>query len=82
MVLEEERTYFETHKSELLARYRNQYVLIKGSNLIGAYPSAEAAYVAGLEKLGVQPFLVRQVLDHEPVGVVPMLSVTPSNARL
>ena len=82
MVLDEERTYFETHRSELLVRYRDQYVLIKGSNLIGVYSSAEAAYVAGLEKLGVQPFLVRQVLDHEPVGVVPMMSMTPSNAGL
>lgn len=74
MILDEERRFFEQNKPELLLKYRNQY--IKGSELIGAYPSAEAAYADGLQRFGIESFLVRQVLDEEILTVAPILSIT------
>lgn len=77
MALEKEREYFEGHKKTLLEKYKGQFVLIGDGQFVGAYPSMEDAYLAGLEKFGVEPFLVRQVLEAEPVGFAPMMSVTP-----
>lgn len=82
MILDEERRYYESQKSELLAACKNQYVLIKGSSLIGTFGDAESAYAEGLGRFGLQPFLVRQVLEEEPLGVAPILSLVPVDAGL
>ena len=63
MILDEERTHFESHKAELLAMARNQFVLIKGSELAGVFQDAETAYAEGLRRFGLDGFLVRQVLE-------------------
>jgi hypothetical protein len=80
--LELERQYFESHKADLLERYRNQYVLIKGSELVGAFPDAETAYTTGLDRFGLVEFLVKQVLDEEPVVILPMLPTMSRHAGL
>ena len=67
MVLDQERQYFESHKADFLERYKNRYVLIKGSELIDVFPDDETAYTAGLDRFGLQEFLVKQVLEKEPV---------------
>jgi hypothetical protein len=82
MVLERERQFYEAHRADLLERHPGQYVLIKGSELIGAFPNAESAYAAGMERFGVSEFLVKQVLDREPVVVLPALSTTRPDASL
>ncbi len=82
MVLDEERRYYESRKAELLRTYKNQYVLIKGSALAGVFGDAESAYAEGLARFGLQPFLVRQVLEEEPLGVAPILSLVPDDAGL
>lgn len=82
MILDDERQYFESQRGDLLARCRNQFVLIKGSKLIGVYPDAQSAYADGLQHFGLAPFLVRQVLEEEPIAVAPALSVVPLHARL
>lgn len=74
MDLEKEQRYFEKHKNEFLQKYANQYVLIMGNELVGAFLTPEAAYVAGLDKFGIQPFLVKQVLDKEPVAFAPVIT--------
>lgn len=81
MQLNQEREFYEAHKPDLLQKHRGQFVLIKGDQLVGVFQSAESAYLAGLEKFGVEAFLVRQVLEAEPVGFAPMMSVLPG-ARL
>lgn len=82
MVLEKEREFFEKKKPELLKQYRNLFVLIKGDQLIGAFPNAESAYQEGLNSFGLEPFLVKQVLENEPIGVIPILSVVTKGAGL
>src|SRR3990172_115536 len=82
MILDEERGYFEAHKAEFLAGHRGQYVLIKRSELLGIFPDAASAYADGLKRFGLQPFLVRQILEEEPLRVAPILSLTVDASRL
>ena len=73
MVLDAERIFFESHKQEWLGEHVGQYVLVKGSDLIGMYPDAQTAYSKGLAHFGLQPFLVKEVREEEPVIYVPLL---------
>ena len=81
MVLETELQFYEAHREELLKQYRNLYVLIKGSELIGVFPDAETAHQEGVNKFGMEPFFVRQVLAVDPVNIAPIASLLVS-ARL
>lgn len=72
--LQQEIEFFERNKAEYLKKCKGMFVLIKGSQLAGMYSSAEEAYEAGLLKYGVdEPFLVKQVLEKEPIGFAPIL---------
>jgi hypothetical protein len=62
---EEVRTY-ETHLPGWADR-EGQFVLIKGHDILGFYPRDEEALVAGYKQLGAGPFLVKQILRHEPI---------------
>ncbi len=74
--LEGELAYFEEHKAEYLERFPGLFVLIKGEEMVGPFPGAEDAYAAGLSRYGLEPFLVRQVLEEEPVGYAPVFFAT------
>lgn len=75
--LMKELRVFTENKQKLLKRCPGLYILIKGDEILGPYPNAEAAYGDGLERFGLEPFLVKQVLEEEPVGYVPMFSLAP-----
>ena len=61
----EVRTY-EAHLAGWADR-EGQFVLIKGDDILGFFPGHEVALEAGFERLGDGPFLVKQVLIHEPI---------------
>ena len=44
-LLEQERACFDANKAEWLVLYKNQYVLIKGSELAGVFGGAETPMV-------------------------------------
>ena len=62
---EEVRTY-EAHLPEWLDR-EGQFVLIKGSRVLGFYVRDREALEAGYEQIGAGPFLVKQILAQEPI---------------
>jgi hypothetical protein len=69
--LAEELSSYKRHKEEWLAKHRNKYVVLKGSELLDFFPSFEAAYQAGVNEWGVSnDFLVKQIVEHEPVFFV------------
>lgn len=82
MPFEQERQFYESHKAEWLKVHKNQYVLIKGAELAGVFADADSAYASGLQRFGLSPFLVKQVLEEEPVAYVPSLSMAPRRAGL
>jgi hypothetical protein len=64
------QTYAQ-HKAEWLAHKTGRYVVIKGSGPLGFYLDFEAAYRAGAATYGLEiDFLVKQILEHEPVFFV------------
>ena len=66
-----ELDYFSQHKAEWLEHKTGQYVVIKESGLLGFYPNFESAYRAGALCYGLETdFLVKQILEYEPVFFV------------
>ena len=66
-----ELEYFAQHKAEWLAHKTGHYVVIKDGGVLGFYPNFEAAYRAGAATYGLHTdFLVKQILEHEPVFFV------------
>jgi len=66
-----ELEYFSQHKADWLAHKSGQYVVIKDSTPLGFYQTFEAAYRAGAGTYGLgTDFLVKQVLEYEPVFFV------------
>jgi len=59
----------ETYQAQLpgWADREGQFVLIKGRDVLGFYPRHEDAFEAGYDRLGGGPFLVKQILVHEPI---------------
>ena len=66
-----ELDYYAQHKTEWLGQRTGHYVVIKNSGILGFYPDFEAAYRAGASTYGLDTdFLVKQILEHEPVFFV------------
>jgi hypothetical protein len=66
-----ELEYFFHRKAEWLAHKSGQYVVIKDSTPLGFYRTFEAAYRAGAGAYGLETdFLVKQILEYEPVFFV------------
>ena len=66
-----ELEYYAQHKAEWLTHKTGLYVVVKNSGLLGFYPNFEAAYRAGAATYGLDTdFLVKQILEHEPVFFV------------
>jgi hypothetical protein len=55
----------------LLREQPGQFVLIKGTEIVGTFPDRSAALRAGYRRFGIVPFLVRQIAEPEPVVYLP-----------
>jgi len=64
--LQDEIDAFEKLKPGLEAEHRDEWVLVRDRNLIGLFPSFEAAAAEGLRLFGRSPYLVRQI-GQEPL---------------
>jgi len=63
--LREEIEFYNSIKSELLGKAKNEYALIKGNELVGTYRSKEDAIRQGYKLFGNTPFLVKHVVEVE-----------------
>lgn len=73
-VLVEELACFEQLKPGLLKTHLGQFALVKDKRLVGTFTTFEEAYEAGLAKFGNVPFLIKQILDQEPLHSIPALT--------
>ncbi|HJT78299.1 MAG TPA: hypothetical protein VJ739_13940 [Gemmataceae bacterium] len=74
--LDAELATFQRELPRLLEEgHEGKYALIQGDRVDSLWPDEDAAYEAGCERFGLGPFLVQQVLRHEPV--VPLFSDVP-----
>ena len=65
--LETEIRTYEEHKAELLEQSRGRWVLIHGQDVIGLHDTELDAAKAGWTRFKTEAFLVRQVLEKQPV---------------
>lgn len=66
-----ELSVYDAHRAEWLTLYSGQYVVAKGDTILGFHPTFEAAYRAGVREWGVKAdFLVKQIVEHEPIFFV------------
>jgi hypothetical protein len=66
-----ELDYYGQHAREWVAERAGQYVVIKDTAVLDFYPDFEAAYRAGVGTYGFETdFLVKQILEYEPVFIV------------
>ena len=83
MTLEIEQDYFSRNKEELLKHHEGKFALISGESLIGIWDSQERAYREGVVRFGNVSFLIKRILEEEPVESIPLLLVGEvSNANL
>jgi len=66
-----ELNYYMERARQWAAEKAGQYVVIKNTSVLGFYPDFEAAYRGGAAAYGLETdFLVKQILEYEPVFVV------------
>lgn len=59
IMLERELKYFHEHKTELLAQYRNKYIVIVGDKVIGSYDSENEAFISASKHHNTGTFLIK-----------------------
>lgn len=72
-----EKAYLLANQAELKAVYLSRYLLIKGEAVHGAFETYAQGVVAGVQKFGAGPFLVRSAAQPEDAEVlhIPALSL-------
>jgi hypothetical protein len=73
LLMTELETY-KAHKSELLAKSKGKFVLIKDDQIIGVFDSHKEAVRYGYEHLGIVPVLVKEIKEIDtPLRIFPAL---------
>ncbi len=69
--LSTELEFYEKHKAGWLQSNRDEYIVIKGNDVLGFYVDFHQAYLAGVAEYGINTdFLVKRIVPHEPVFVI------------
>lgn len=72
-LLDEEVKTYENAKPMLLAAHENEWVVIKGGEMLGTYPTLSEAYGKGLERWGYVPMLIKQIEREETPVIIPTI---------
>lgn len=70
MALQDEINWFNSNRAFIAQQYQGQYVVVKDQSVRGAYPSYQAAYQAGAQMFGQQPFLIKEAVAVEKVNTI------------
>jgi len=73
--LEREVAAFEQEKPHLLKEHMGKFALFKGDAFIDSFSTFELAYQKGVQLFGTESFLVRQVVEEEPIEKIPALTL-------
>ncbi len=65
----EELATYGQHLGELLA-HEGQYVLIKGREIVGIFPTRRAGLDEAVDRFGDEPAMVKQIAALEPIEVL------------
>ena len=67
IALEREYKFFLSHLEEFSKTHLNEFVLIKGEQVVDFFPSYEKALREGLVRFGNVPFFIEEVREEEEV---------------
>ncbi len=76
MALETEIATYNELLPNLLASGEGRFAVIVGKKLVGIFDSNDAGYSAGLEAVGLSPFLLRKIQRTQPVAFLPTIFVS------
>jgi hypothetical protein len=65
----DEGRVFDEHIAEWRESHLGEYVLIKGSSVLGFFPSLDKAFATGTDQFGLEPFFVKQIVPSDTVNV-------------
>lgn len=69
--LNAEIEFYERRKVKWLRSHRDEFVVVKGNEVVGFFNNFHDAYFAGFERFGANvDFLVKRIAPQEPVFVV------------
>lgn len=71
--LETEIKFFEEHREDLLRRAPGKFAVIKGTECIGVFDTADSAYEEGAMRFPGEPFLIQPIWAEDPIGELPAL---------
>lgn len=74
-ILVEETEFLEKNRDKFVREYPNQYLLIKGRELIGIFDTQTEAVDEGIRLFCAGPFLVRKAGESAPVLSNPALAL-------
>ena len=60
-MLEKEYKYYQSNKNSIKKKYKNQFVVINDSEIIGAYSSREEALKESVKEYKLGEFLIQEV---------------------
>lgn len=80
--LQEELSFFEQNRSELVKTHLGKFALVKHRALIDTFTTFAEAYAKGVELFGPEPFLIKPILPEEPKHAIPVLSLHLLHAGL
>jgi len=69
--LEREQAVYDANLPQWVQEHDGAHVLIKGDEVVGFYPTREAALDAGYARFGVVPLFVKKIAATEPVYNIP-----------
>ena len=72
-MLEKELAFYEQVKGELLQHHEGKFALICGEEVSSIWDSQETAYLKGVGRFGSGPFLIKHIVQEEPVEEIPLL---------
>ena len=70
MPLEQEICAFDANREKLLAEHKGEFVLIKGSEIIGIYPTYGDALREGYHRFGEGEFLAQEITGADAINTI------------
>lgn len=64
-----ENRIFSAHQATWERDNLGQFVVIKGEDILGLFPSLQAAHTAASKKYGLSPYLLRHIVPPRRVNV-------------
>ncbi len=68
-LLQAEAQVFQAHLEEWRHSHLGEFVLIKGENIVGFFPSLEQAFTEGTHMFGLADFFIKQITPRDTVNV-------------